>query len=166
MKSKMLLSIISLTLAFALTACGGTSDASVAESANESATVNEVSNGERQFSIDIQDDNQGAVSVTVKPLNLNNPSETLDFEIEMNTHSVDLSTNLSETAILSTDTGLEIRAIAWDGVSGGHHVSGNLSFPSYFDGQSVLEGITQVTLTIHNVDVSERVFVWQLQAGG
>src|SRR5262245_28854448 len=35
-------------------------------------------------------DEQGAVTVEVKPLNLNSPGQTIDFEVSMNTHSVNL----------------------------------------------------------------------------
>jgi hypothetical protein len=38
-------------------------------------------------------DEQGAVIVVVEPVNLDSPGETLDFEVSLDTHSVDLSTD-------------------------------------------------------------------------
>lgn len=106
-------------------------------------------------------DEQGAVTVEIIPLNFHNPSETLDFEIVLNTHSIDLSMNLATLATLTTDTGKVIQAISWDAPLGGHHVSGTLSFPAEVEGNPVLEGVSQVTLTIVNVDAPERIFTWE-----
>ncbi|GAB4262703.1 MAG: hypothetical protein Kow0080_00280 [Candidatus Promineifilaceae bacterium] len=108
-------------------------------------------------------DSQGAVSVEVTPLNLNHHDETLDFEIAMNTHSVDLSMNLAELATLQTDTGVVIRALTWNApISGGHHVSGLLQFPANSNGHHLLDNVHTLTLRIQNVDASERIFTWQL----
>jgi len=108
-------------------------------------------------------DKQGAVSVEVLPLNLGGLGQTLDFRVAMNTHSVELDMNLAEQATLSTDTGLTISPVRWDAPSGGHHVSGTLSFPAEVDGAVVMDGVTELTLTLRNIDVPERVFVWALK---
>ena len=60
----------------------------------------------------------GAVVVEIVPQKLNNPGQTLDFEVRMNTHSVDLSMNLAGLATLTTDTGKTVQAIGWDAPSG------------------------------------------------
>ena len=110
-----------------------------------------------------QVDEQGAVTVSVTPLNLSNHDETLDFEIAMNTHSVDLGMDLSALATLQTDTGLVVPALSWEAsTSGGHHVSGQLHFPANPDGRHLLDGANTLTLNIQNVDAPERVFTWQL----
>jgi len=106
-------------------------------------------------------DEQGAVTVEVTPLDLNNASETLDFKVVLNTHSVDLSMNLAALATLTTDTGKVIQANNWDAPLGGHHASGTLSFPAFVDGVSILEGASKITLTLVNVDAPERVFTWE-----
>jgi hypothetical protein len=108
-------------------------------------------------------DAQGAVTVSVTPLNLNNPSEQLEFDISLETHSVDLSMDLATLSTLTTDTGLTILPTTWDAPRGGHHVQGKLIFPATQDGKSILEGASKLTLTITNVDASTRVFEWQLQ---
>jgi len=55
-------------------------------------------------------DQQGAVVMEVIPLNLGAPADTLDFDITMNTHSVDLSMDLATLATLTTDTGVTVQA--------------------------------------------------------
>lgn len=108
-------------------------------------------------------DAQGAVEVDVTPNNLTNPGETIEFEVGLNTHSVNLTMDLAKLATLETDTGLSASAVAWDGGSGGHHVSGNLSFPTQVNGKSLLTGAKVLTLVIKNVAAPERIFSWNLQ---
>lgn len=110
----------------------------------------------------LREDNQGAVSVSVEPLNLDAPGDTLDFEVAMSTHSVDLSMDLMTLATLTTDTGLSATPVVWDAPRGGHHVGGTLSFPVGANGKSLLEGTKKLTLTIRDVDAPERIFIWEL----
>ena len=107
-------------------------------------------------------DEQGAVTVAVTPLNLSRPGQTLDFEVAMNTHSVDLSMDLAALATLTTDTGRAVQATGWDAPKGGHHASGRLSFPATVGGVSLLKGAKKLTLTLQNVDAPERAFTWDL----
>ncbi len=111
----------------------------------------------------IRTDSQGAVMVEVTPLNLQNPSDQIEFEVAMNTHMVNLSMNLAALSTLTTDTGLSVPAASWEAPAGGHHVSGKLVFPATQNGKSVLEGASQLTLTILKVDAPARVFEWQLK---
>lgn len=106
-------------------------------------------------------DSQGNVTVSVTPLNLNQQEEQLNFEVSMNTHSVDLSMDLATLATLNTNNDQTINAIVWDAPRGGHHILGTLSFPANVDGKSVFEDISTLTLTIRDVDVPERIFTWQ-----
>ena len=106
-------------------------------------------------------DEQGAVTVEITPLNLNNAWKSIDFQVDMNTHSVDLSMDLAALATLTTDTGQIVQASLWDASLGGHHVGGKLSFPGSAETGSVLEGAKKITLTLLNVDTPERVFVWE-----
>jgi hypothetical protein len=109
-----------------------------------------------------QTDRQGAVTIAVTPLNLDNPGDTLDFDVALNTHSVDLSMDLAGLAQLATDTGTTAQATRWEAPRGGHHVDGKLSFTARVDGGLLLQGARQLTLTIRNVDAPERAFVWEL----
>ena len=121
---------------------------------------------EEQPSPSMQDlvryDDQGQITVEVTPADLNNPGETLEFEVGLNTHSVDLSMDLASLATLTTDTGKAVQASQWDAPGGGHHVSGKLIFPAKVEGRPILEGAKKLTLIIKNLDVPERVLSWDL----
>lgn len=106
-------------------------------------------------------DTQGAVEIEVIPVNLNQPSDLIEFGISLNTHSVDLNMDLVQLVSLETNTGLIIPALSWVGPVGGHHLQGVLSFPAEYNGILVMEGVTQMAITIQDVDVPERVFTWQ-----
>ena len=107
-------------------------------------------------------DSQGAVVFEVTPLDLSTSAETLEFEVVMNTHSVDLGWDLAAVAFLGTDTGLETQGASWP-VGDGHHYSGVLAFPATApDGTPLLAGATTITLIVRDTDVPERRFVWEL----
>lgn len=108
-------------------------------------------------------DAQGAVEVSVKPrVWSRDPGGTIEFEISMDTHSVDLSMNLAALSTLETEVGVSLPALDWTGGSG-HHVMGVLTFPaSTPDGRPLLEGAAFLVLTIREVDAPARVFQWNL----
>lgn len=108
-------------------------------------------------------DEQGVVMFAVTPLNFEAASDTLEFNVSMNTHSVDLSMDLAQLSTLTTDTGITIQPIKWDATPGGHHVGGNLIFPGTQNGKSILEGASKLTITIVNVNAASRVFEWNLK---
>jgi hypothetical protein len=108
-------------------------------------------------------DAQGAVEVVVRPSSwTRDPQGTLEFEVSMNTHSVELSMDLAKLATLQTDTGHTLQALDWSG-GGGHHVTGVLRFPSStLDGQPLLDGAWLLTLTIQDLDAPSRSFQWEI----
>ena len=108
-------------------------------------------------------DEQGTVSVAVTPLA--GSDEMLEFDVSMNTHSVELSMDLAALATLSNDRGQTVTPTGWDAPQSGHHVAGKLTFPASVNGASLLDGAKQVTLIIRDVGVPERVFVWTLVEG-
>jgi hypothetical protein len=108
-------------------------------------------------------DGQGSITVEVTPLNLSDPADKLEFDVALDTHSVDLSMDLALLATLTTDTGVSFQAAKWEATPGGHHVSGLLIFPATKDGKDLLEGASRLTLTIVNLDAPSRVFEWQLK---
>jgi hypothetical protein len=111
---------------------------------------------------EVQLDKQGSVEVAVTPLNLNDDGLTLEFEVGLNTHSVDLSMDLTSIARLKADNGLGVRAVLWVAPRGGHHVSGVLSFPAVVDGVKLLEDASRLTMTIRDLDALDRSFTWNL----
>ncbi|MBI2888276.1 MAG: hypothetical protein HYY02_13870 [Chloroflexi bacterium] len=119
-----------------LAACGGASEPPAAPGAQGDLS---------------RTDNQGAVTVKVTPLNLATPSATLDFEVVLDTHSGELTMDLKRLALLRTDMGEEVRAVAWP-VGSGHHYSGALSFPARTpSGKPLLEGGNTLTLVINDI---------------
>lgn len=109
-----------------------------------------------------QTDGQGAVTVNITPLNLDQPDDSLKFDVSLETHSVELDMDLATLATLTTDTGISVTSTLWDAPRGGHHVEGVLSFPSQKDGKPVLDGAKQITITITGVDNATRAFTWDL----
>jgi hypothetical protein len=119
------------------------------------------SNGDASASVELsRSDEQGQVTVKVTPLNLDAPAESLEFDIVLDTHSVDLSMDLAALATLTTDTGITVQATTWDAPRGGHHVEGKLLFPATKDGKTILDNVSKLTLTIADVDAPSRVFEW------
>jgi hypothetical protein len=106
-----------------------------------------------------QTNDEAAVTIQVTPLNLNDRSAaTLDFEIALNTHSVELGYDLTAIATLSNDAGEKVQPTKWDGPGGGgHHREGTLSFPQLKNRSQAL------TLTLRGIaDVPERTFTWKV----
>jgi hypothetical protein len=88
------------------------------------------------------------------------------FRVDMNTHSIDLdSVDLSQVAVLRTNTGIEAFPTGWDAPMGGHHRSGTLTFPAIAPGGAPVlgEDTRSVELVIRGVaGVPERRFDWTL----
>ncbi|CAG0995871.1 hypothetical protein ANAEL_02586 [Anaerolineales bacterium] len=106
-----------------------------------------------------QTNDEAMVTVEVTPLNLTDQAaSSVDFKIVLDTHSVDLSYDLTTIATLSNDTGEKVQPAKWDGpAGGGHHREGALSFP-----QLKQRGQT-LTLTLRGIaDVPERTFNWKV----
>ncbi len=99
----------------------------------------------------------GSVDVDVTPTALE-IGQPIAFDIAMNTHSVDLSDNMTKITLLRDDAGKEYKPTAWEGgEAGGHHREGTLKFaplagkPKYVE--LVIKGLAKVP---------ERVFKWDL----
>ncbi len=97
------------------------------------------------------------MTVAVTPLVLK-PGNPLEFDIAMNTHSVDLSNDMLKAVVLRDDTGKEYTPTAWDGpTGGGHHRGGKIKFGE------LATGAKSVTLIVKGIaGVPERTFKWGL----
>jgi len=107
----------------------------------------------------------GGVRITVIPLNLRDPGDTLDFEVALDTHSGDLDLDLAATAVLRAEGGQEVKALAWDGGRGGHHLRGRLSFPARDPAGLPLirEGVRALELTLRDIGgYPEHRFRWEV----
>ena len=107
-------------------------------------------------------DEQGVVVVIVTPLNLDQSGETLDFDVALDTHSVDLSMDLAQMTELSTDKGVVVKPIKMGCTHGRASCSGDISLPAKMDGVSVLAGATTLTISMKEVAAPERIFTWQM----
>lgn len=110
-------------------------------------------NGQKVFAP--QTDSQAEVTVEVAPKSLGVGKEVV-FEVSLNTHSVALDQDFSKTSKLVDDLGNQYQVFSWSGGSGGHHLSGDLTFPK-ISGQA-----KSVELTISGIGGVERVFRWVL----
>ena len=158
---KRLTQLLLLTVIFTLAACTVTTPASDLAPAQPN-TISTESDSSSNDSATLSDQ-QGTVTVEVTSLNLDSATDTLDFDVVMDTHSVDLSMDLASLATLTTDTGITVQPTLWDAPLGGHHVAGKLIFPATQDGKSILDGAGTLTLTLVNVDVPSRSFEWDLK---
>ena len=123
--------------------------------ADPTATRDPSDNPPLEFRSQLND--AGGVTVSVTPVTLR-AGAAAEFDMALNTHSVELKDDLLKAVVLRDDAGREYTPSAWDGAGpGGHHRSGKLTF-------GVLATSAQaVTLVVKNIaGVPERVFQWQL----
>jgi len=102
-----------------------------------------------------QSDDQGQVTVDVTPVFLE-PGKETKFSVTLNTHTVELSYDLLTVSNLADDKGNNLKPISWSGGSGGHHLVGELVFPS------LSTKAKSVQLTIANISGFDRKFRWEL----
>ncbi|MEP7357024.1 MAG: hypothetical protein ABI847_07280 [Anaerolineales bacterium] len=156
--SALLAALVALAV---LAACSATQTPVTSQPAADASTPKPTENFPQPEGL-TREDSQGAVTVKVTPLNLDARAATLDFAVVLDTHSVDLSMDLTQLAVLRTDTGAQVNATVWP-VGSGHHYEATLSFPAQTaEGQSLLEGASTLTLVIADVDAPDRVFEWKL----
>lgn len=105
-------------------------------------------------SYETQKDEQGSVTVEVKPLELSPSAAQWEFEVTLDTHSVELDDDMAASTFLIDDKGKEYAALAWEGdPPGGHHRKGILKFQSFSQ-------IDVVQLKIRGIGGTERIFEW------
>lgn len=160
-KKLIALTAILTLVALLLAACSGAATrTSVPAPTASSTAANSTTNSSAQTStsaFQTKSNSGGSVTVDVKPTALE-AGQAIAFDIAMNTHSVDLSDDMTKITILRDDSGKEYKPTAWQGGEpGGHHRAGTLTFvplsskPKYVE--LVIRGLAQVP---------ERVFRWDL----
>lgn len=104
-----------------------------------------------------QSNSVAGVTVTATPRIV--AGDFWEFEIELNTHSQDLSDDLAQAAVLIGADGVAYPPIAWQGdPPGGHHRKGILRFKAPKSGSPTIE------LRIQRPgEPSPRSFRWQLR---
>ena len=163
---KRILLPVFLTLSIVLTACSATAAQDDPQTDSISTQGPDAVSGDTSSPSNdstMRIDQQGAIIVEITPLNLDSPTDTIEFDVVLTTHSIDLSMDLATLSTLTTDTGISVVASLWDAALGGHHVEGKLIFPSMKDNKSILESATKLSLTMINVDAPSRIFEWELK---
>ena len=100
-----------------------------------------------------QTSSEGAVEIIVRPVNL--AANTWNFEVTLDTHSVELKDDLTKASTLVVD-GKEYKPASWEGdPAGGHHRTGILKF------NALSSQPKSFILKINEVgSVPERAFSW------
>ena len=99
------------------------------------------------------------VTVSVTPQNLGAGAKSWDFKIVLETHSQDLSDDLTKSAVLLDGTGAQLLPVGWDGAApGGHHREGILQFKPVTPPPVAIE-----LRIIRPGEANPRSFRWQLQ---
>ena len=76
-----------------------------------------------------QSSSELGVTVKVTPKSIGSPDSRWEFAIVLDTHSADLSDDLTQSATLTTDDGRTFKPVSWTGAApGGHHREGVLAF--------------------------------------
>lgn len=162
MNKRMILLASAFTLlALLLAACGGTPTPTLAPAPTKAPSA--ASNAQPATSksdgagFETKSNEGGSVTVDVKPTAVE-VGKPIAFDIAMNTHSVDLSDDMTKITILRDDAGKEYKPTAWDGPDGGgHHREGTLTFAALANKPKFVELVIQGL-----AGVPERVFKWDL----
>ncbi len=148
------------SVALLVVACSGPSASAANQPAAQNnaqpATSGDAGSGAATFQT--QTVEGGSVSVAVTPIALK-LGAPLEFDIAMNTHSVDLSNDMLTAVVLRDDAGKEYAPTGWDGPSsGGHHRSGKIKFAA------LTTNTKSISLIVKNIaGVPERTFKWNLE---
>lgn len=106
-----------------------------------------------------QTNSEENVTVQITPLNISKTSNFWEFEISMQTHSVELNQDLVKNSVMIDNNGKRYYPVAWEGdPPSGHHRKGILKFEAISPiPKSIMLKINQIG------DVQERVFKWDLK---
>lgn len=154
---------IPILLLFALVllaACSGTSAPPASNSnssPNESAVASTTAGSANSSGMEAQTVDGGSVSIKVTPAALKR-GQPLEFDIAMDTHSVDLANDMLKAVVLRDDSGMEFTPTAWNGPGGGgHHREGKIEFAP------LTMSTKSLTLVVKNIaGVPERIYQWDV----
>lgn len=105
-----------------------------------------------------QSSSELGVTVKVTPKLIGSPDKPWEFTIVLDTHSADLSDDLTQSATLTTDDGRTLKPVTWVGAApGGHHREGVLAF----DVPTPRPGAIELQINRQG-ESAPRTFRWQL----
>lgn len=120
-----------------------------------SAVLLAVNGAQAASNLPPQSSREGGVSVQVTPRLVS--GSVWEFEFSINTHSGDLSEDLTKAVVLVADGGASHAPLAWEGAPpGGHHRKGVLRFKAISPQPQAIELKLQ-----RPGEPSPRVFRWQ-----
>lgn len=147
-----MLTVVAFLLAVVAAGCGSATSPGLSASATESAT--------RIAFEPIQRNEGGEVTVEVT---WEGPAAGAVFDVQLDTHSVDLDVLDLSDAVLINNRGEQLTPIPWKAPKGGHHRGGRLTFSG--DAVPFLEEASWIELTINSVGgVPERALRWEVPA--
>ena len=98
------------------------------------------------------------VTVKVTPKAIDASDGRWDFSVVLDTHSADLSDDLTQSATLTTDDGRTLKPVSWTGAApGGHHREGVLAFEVPAPRPTAIE-----LRIVRPGESAPRTFRWQL----
>lgn len=149
-----------ITIAFVVSSLLAATSWMMANKQSALAPTPAISPTDQSVSNESKEQSEGNVTVIVTPLKLIR-GESPVFQLTFETHSVDLSFDVSAITTLMDDIGILYGVPVWNGSPpGGHHRKGTLSFS-----QPLAPSIQQVTITLFNIaDVPKRTFTWQVKS--
>src|SRR3989344_8666261 len=84
---------------------------------------------ELKINFEAQTNNEGPVRITILPRDISKTARIWEFEVTLDSHSVELNEDLMQTYILTDNRGQEYKPLFWKGnPPGGHHREGVLAF--------------------------------------
>lgn len=153
MSHRMILTVVAFLLVLVAAGCTGSAiSQGPADSAPPSAA---------QLGFDPTQRNEGG-EVTVE-VTWTGPAAGAVFDVQLDTHSVDLDALDLSDAVLLNNRDEKLTAIPWEAPKGGHHREGRLTFSG--DAVPFLANASWIELTINGVGgVPERVLRWEVPA--
>ncbi len=104
-----------------------------------------------------QSSSERGVTVKVTPTLMGSSDSRWKFAIVLDTHSADLSDDLTQSATLTTDDGRALKPVNWVGAApGGHHREGVLAFDVPAPRPSAVE-----LRIVRPGESAPRIFRWQ-----
>jgi hypothetical protein len=105
-----------------------------------------------------QTDRAGGITVKVTPRKRGRDAPVWEFAVVLDTHSQDLSQDLTRSAVLVDRQGKRYPPLAWEGAGpGGHHREGVLKF------KPLAPEADAVVLELSGIGSAMRTFRWQLK---
>ena len=114
--------------------------------------------GATESTLAAQTDQDGGVTVKVTPRNIDRSAAVWEFAVVLDTHTQDLSYDLTRSAVLIDAQGVRHRPLGWEGAApGGHHREGILKFKPF------PPEVKTVTLELSGIGgTAVRTFRWHL----